>query len=248
MYDIIDDFPAFSWAPKDSRELEKVLLQRSDCIITGTLALEKMHRATRPDARFIPCGVDFDLFHTPQIKPTMLEHVTKPIIGYFGTISERIDISLLKLIESEIPEASLVLIGPVHLGTSDLPHSSRIYYPGLIPHNQLAGFAQQFSVAIIPFCITEATNKLNPVKTLEYMAAGVPVVSTALPDIVQLFASYVSVAMDHEEFIAHIRRILKTPPVDQISAASKLARESSWQAMTDRILEFLEGTSRASIK
>jgi glycosyltransferase involved in cell wall biosynthesis len=235
VYDVIDDFAAFSWAPAFCRPWDDWLTARADDLVTGTLALREQRSAVRPDAEFIPCGVDYDLFSQEAPEPADLASLPRPIIGYIGSVGERLDFDLLRRLAAEFPAASVVLVGPCQPVREGLPQAANIHYLGLRRHEQLPGYARAFSVATIPFRLNAATVMLNPVKTLEYLAAGVPVVSTALPDIVRLFGDVVRVARTADEFVEHVREVLKDAPSELREAGMARARAASWDAMTDAI-------------
>ena len=242
MFDLIDDFAAFDWAPRSGRAMEKRLLKQADVVITGTYELLEQVRSQRPDAEFIPCGVDYELFHKKAEIPSDMEAIHHPCIGYFGSISERIDMVLIARLAREFPAASVVMAGPIHLAAGEISRGENIFYPGLKAHAELPGYAQQFDVGLIPFRITPATLKLNPVKTLEYLAAGVPVVSTAIPDVIRFFGEVVRVADDHDGFVAQVRAALGSDNQARREAGFKLARDASWQTMADRMSALLLGT------
>lgn len=235
MFDFIDDFAAFEWAPPGGRKMEARLLGRCDVVITGTNELLEQVRPAAPGAEFIPCGVDFERFSTEAVEPSDIAALPRPLIGYFGSISERIDTELIRRIAAEFPKASVVMVGPVHLGAETVPRAPNIHYTGLKAHRDLPGYAQRFAVGLIPFRITPATLKLNPVKTLEYLAAGVPVISTEIPDVVRFFGDVVRVARSHDEFVAHVRDALAGTDAGRLEAGVRMAREASWQAMADRM-------------
>lgn len=236
VYDVIDDFTAFDWSPAFGRELDARLMQMADVILTGTHELLVQRRVLRPEAEFIPCGVDWDLFSAPRPEPADLSALPRPLIGYFGTISDRLDLDLLDKVARAFPDGSLAMVGPVHLPDSILPRGAgNIRYLGLKPHLDLPGYAQAFDVGLIPFALNEATVKLNPVKTLEYLAAGLPVVSTAIPDVERFFSDAVMVGRTHEEFVALVRQCLEAPDEGRRQAGREMARRASWQVMTEQM-------------
>lgn len=237
VYDIIDDFVAYKWAPDFGREMETRLLKTANAVITGTRELLEQYSAARPEAEFIPCGVDFDLFNEPvKIAPPELTKLPRPIIGYFGSISERIDLDLIARIAAAIPDASIVLIGPSHLSSHVLPKAPNIYYAGLKRHDELPGYAQSFAVGLIPFRLTAATLTLNPVKTLEYLAAGIAVISTAIPDVERYYSDVVDIARSRDEFISMIRLRLATVDENRRRKGMERAKEASWDRMVERML------------
>lgn len=236
VYDVIDDFTAFDWAPEWAKGLDRRLLEEADAILTGTYELLAARKSIRPDTDFVACGVDFEGFNSPKPEPADLGGLQKPTIGYFGTISERVDLELIAAIATKYPEASVVLIGPVHFAESELPRAANIHYLGLKRHDHLPAYAQAFAVGLIPFRITEATLKLNPVKTLEYLAAGVPVVSTAIPDVERFFSTAVSVARSQDEFVLEVGKALSNPNTQRREIGLEMARTASWQEMTRRMM------------
>lgn len=239
-YDVIDDFTAFDWSPAFGKTLDKRLLAKADTIFTGTYELCEQYQAPRPDTEFIACGVDFDLFAKPSSAPPAdLADIPTPIIGYFGSISERLDLELLNKLAQTFPKASLVFLGPVHLSEEALPKAPNIHYLGLKTHEALPAYAQHFSVGLIPFRVSEATLKLNPVKTLEYLAAGVRVVSTAIPDVQRFFSDVVSIAETHEQYIAMVGRALEGGNEERRQAGIEMARNASWARMCLRMQELL---------
>lgn len=235
-YDVIDDFPAFAWAPPFARLYDHALLDAADSVTTGTYELWQQHRTRRPDAEFIPCGVDFDAFNRPAGPPPPdLVRLPEPRLGYFGSISDRLDFDLISQLAEHFPSASIVLVGPVRMNARLLPQAPNIHYLGLKPHNELPRYAQHFTVGLIPFLLNEATAKLNPVKTLEYLAAGIPVVSTAIPDVARFFAHTVHIAHDRQEFIRLVAQVIREPDVERIRYGVDLARSSSWNEMAHRL-------------
>lgn len=235
-YDIIDDFPAFPWAPPIAREYDNALLEHADSVTTGTYELWNQHRGRRPDAEFIQCGVDFDAFNRAAgPPPSDVIRLPEPRLGYIGSVSDRLDFDLIRKLAERFSHGSVILVGPIRMREEDLPRAHNIHYLGLKPHAELPRYAQSFTVGLIPFLVNEATVKLNPVKTLEYLAAGIPVVSTALPDVMRFFSTAVDVARSHEEFLQRIEQLVEYPDVNKIRCGVDLARSSSWEAMAQRM-------------
>lgn len=243
VFDIIDDFTAFDWSPDFGIEFDARLSAMSDVIIAGTHELA----AARPGTEFIPCGVDFQLFAAPQPEPPELQSLARPIIGYFGTISERIDLNLIDRLAREFPAASVVMVGPIHFDADALPRRKNLHYLGLHRHEIIPAFAQRFDVGLIPFRLTEATLKLNPVKTLEYLAAGLPVVATALPDLVRYYSDLIAIADNEDEFINQVRSALESPGAERQAAGIERARGASWEAMTDKTNKALGVTNSIQV-
>ncbi len=234
VYDVIDDFTVFDWSPAFGKEFDESLTRLADTVIAGTDVL-----AERRDAAFIPCGVDYELFSKRQPAPDDLKNMPRPIIGYFGTFSERIDLEIISRLADHFTHGSIALIGPVHLPAHALPRRPNIHYLGLRRHAELPACAQAFDVGLIPFRITTATVKLNPVKTLEYLAAGLPVVVTRLPDLEKFYSHVVHIAESPTDFVLAVEHALEHPDPDRIATGIEMARAASWESMVERINEVL---------
>ncbi|MCX8038150.1 MAG: glycosyltransferase [Candidatus Sumerlaeia bacterium] len=230
IYDLIDDFPGFSWAPPNARGLEALWLQQADTVISGTQALCDRHRAARPDIQFVPSGVRFDLFHTPPDSiPEDIRALPRPILGYTGTLSDRLDRRLLEDLCREFRDGSVVLIGPVH-GSFDMPAPApNLHLLGPKPHDRLPAYVHQFDLALLPFAINTATQAINPIKTLEYLAAGRVVISTAVPDVVRFFSNEVVIARDRAEFVRLARQWLTADSSALRQRGVDRARGCSWE-------------------
>ena len=235
-YDIIDDFPSFVWAPGWARACEDELIEHADSVTTGTYELWIQHRRRRADAEFIQCGVDFDAFNRPAgTIPDDLAACPEPRLGYAGSVSDRLDFDLLAELADRFPQGSVVLVGPVRMNEDLLPRRPNIFYLGLRPHDDLPRYVQHFTVGLIPFLVNNATSKLNPVKTLEYLAAGIPVVSTAIPDVARFFSHAVYVAPGRAAFLDMVAEAVADPDIERIRSGVDLARTSSWDQMAHRI-------------
>jgi len=230
VYDLIDDFPAFRWAPPNGRELEERWLGAANVVLSGTYALEERHRPRRPDIRFIPSGVRFERFHnSTDMTPDDLRSLPRPILGYIGTVSDRLDRQLLEQLCREFGEGSVAMIGPVH-GSFDMPQGiGNFHLLGPRPHGALPAYVRQFDLALLPFAVTEATQAINPVKTLEYLAAGRIVISTPVPDVVRFFSKEVVIAPDRDEFVRLARHWLTADAGSLRQRGIERAREASWE-------------------
>lgn len=237
VYDIIDDFVAFSWAPPDGARRERRLLETARLVLTGTETLLRKKAANRPEARFIACGVDFERFAAGAAlpEPAELRGLPRPILGYMGTLSDRLDRPLLEALAQRFPQASLVFIGPIH-GSFGPPLSApNAHHLGLKPPEALPAYVARFDAALMPFAQTEAARAINPVKTLEYLAAGRPVVSTPIPDVERFFSDVVSVAPAIEPFLDEVERLLRNPSEERRRLGVERARARSWSAMVQEM-------------
>ena len=238
IYDVIDDFIRFSWAPGSGESEEKKLFKAATLCFTGTRTLYERKKEFHDDIHFIPCGVHFDKFNrTMGTLPRDLKELPRPIIGYFGTISDRLDKKLIAELADYFSSASLVFIGPVQSSFGPLIEKPNIHYLGLKPHDELPGYLQEFDLCILPFALDEGTKSINPVKLLEFLSGGKVVVSTPIPDIVYFYQGTVLLADDHGEFIQLVEQQLKNPDQKLVEQGINMARDRSWKAMVKEMLQ-----------
>lgn len=233
VYDVMDDFAAFDWAPHGTDRLHERMLEAAQVVFTGTYTLLESVRTRGYEATFVPCGVDAEAFRAGGAEPADLCGLPRPIIGYVGTLSERIDTRLLAALAARFPEASLALVGPVYRTLGEAPRAANIHYLGLKRHEELPAYMRRFAVALMPFRLTDAARAINPVKTLEYLAAGCVVVSTAIPDVVRFYSNVVLIADSSEDFIEKVAHALRDEHTKRIAAGVARAEASNWQSMVE---------------
>ncbi len=241
IYDVIDDFIRFSWAPASAPREEQLLFQEASLCFTGTRTLYERKKRFHNDIHFIPCGVHFEKFYQQKGEmPADLKDIPRPVIGYFGTISDRLNRNLIRKIADHFSNASIVLIGPVQSSFGSLIEKPNIHYVGLKPHDELPLYLKEFSVCILPFNMDEGTKSINPVKLLEFLSGGKIVVSTPIPDVVYFYKGIVFLAEKEQEFIEVLERQLQNPDEKRIQAGIELARRRSWKAMVEEMLRRAE--------
>lgn len=197
-------------------------------------------------AHLLRHGVDWTHFAEAAFKPPPppadLAGMEGPIIGFFGLIHDWIDQELLVEVARALPRAHLVVIGKSRVDVSALAGEPNITLLGQKPYDELPAYAARFDVALVPFVVNELTRAVNPIKLREYLSAGIPVVSTALPELVGLEAgSTVRVARDVEGFVAAVADVVADPPTagQRRSLARSMASES-WTGRCDTMLRLWE--------
>jgi glycosyltransferase involved in cell wall biosynthesis len=167
------------------------------------------------------------------------------VIGYYGVIDERVDYDLLRYIAESLPEAELVMVGPVvKVDPNELPQAPNIHWLGQRQYAELPAHVKGFDVCLMPFALNEATEYINPTKTLEYMAAGKPIVSTAISDVVHNFTPVVTVARSPEEFVAAVRAAIEAPSAEMIAHGLEQARTNSWESIVARMERIIRDAMR----
>jgi glycosyltransferase involved in cell wall biosynthesis len=194
--DLIDDFAAFEWAPPGARRAEARLIARADLVTAGTGALQRRWRAQLPGIEFLPSGVNLAAFSGPQpAEPADLRALPRPRVLYVGSLNDRMDGPLFLAAARAVPEGSVVVVGPrtaaFQLGGAQ---PRNLHFLGLKPHGELAGYYRNCDIGIMPFADTPAAKAINPVKSLEFLAAGLPVLSTPIPDVVEFYPGVIETA------------------------------------------------------
>jgi glycosyltransferase involved in cell wall biosynthesis len=213
VYDVMDELANFKNAASDLREREAILLRQAGVVFTGGRSMYESRKDRHPNVHLFASGVDPNHFAAaldPQTRVAEeIAALPRPILGYYGVIDERLDLELLARLAAGHPEWSIVMVGPVSkVDPADLPRRPNIHYPGQQPYERLPHFLKGFDVCLMPFAMNEATRFISPTKTLEYMAAHKPIVSTPVPDVVANWSDVVRIAATPQEFAAAVLRSL----------------------------------------
>jgi glycosyltransferase involved in cell wall biosynthesis len=249
VYDCMDELSKFRCAPPEIGRRELELLERSAVVFTGGRKLFEAKRRFHDNCHFYGCGVDWEHFgkaleqKTPLAKE--LEPLKKPVLGFFGVVDERMDYDLIAALADANREWSVVMVGPVlKVDATHLPGRPNLHWLGQRAYADLPALCKGFDVSLMPFALNEATEFINPTKALEYMAAGRPIVSTAVPDVVRNFGSVAKIARTPEEFIALCRHCIEKPDVKAIDKGLKLARENSWESIVHELEKHIRDALR----
>jgi glycosyltransferase involved in cell wall biosynthesis len=233
VYDCMDELSAFLDAPAELVGLEGELLARADLVFTGGRSLYEAKRHRHPRVHLFPSSIDTAHFATARAAhddPPDQASIGRPRLGFFGVIDERMDVELLSGVAALRPEWQLVLLGPVaKIDEAVLPRRSNIHYLGIKTYDELPAYVAGWDAAILPFARNEATRFLSPTKTPEYLAAGRPVVSTGIADVIDPYGNrgLVEIADDAEAFVAAAERAMGANGA-RLRAVDAFLTESSW--------------------
>ena len=249
VYDCMDELSAFKNAPQELRTREAELFGLSDLVFTGGRSLYEVKREQHKSVYCFPSSIDVAHFAkalSVESEPEDQSAIPHPRIGFAGVIDERTDIDLLSAIADARPDWHFVMIGPVvKIDEADLPRRENIHYLGGKDYNDLPAYIGGWDVAMMPFAMNESTRFISPTKTPEYLAAGRPVVSTPIHDVVRPYGEngLVLIASTPEEFVDAIERSLSIDIEAHRASASEFLSGNSWdttqQAMEDLIEEVL---------
>ncbi|MBW4438970.1 MAG: glycosyltransferase [Pleurocapsa minor GSE-CHR-MK-17-07R] len=245
IYDVMDQLSAFKGAPAQLSALDRELLKRADIVFTGGVSLYYDKAPYARNIHAFPSGVDSAHFSQAAdgglARPADMPSGKLPVVGYYGVIDERMDFDLLEQMASLHPEWQIVLVGPVvKIDPADTPQAANIHYPGMRSYDELPAYLSCFDAALIPFALTDATRFLSPTKTLEYLAARKPVVSTPIHDVIELYKSVVRIGHTHTHFINQVEMALThKPDIRQRRLEDSLLYQHSWDVIADRMLRLM---------
>ncbi len=247
VYDCMDELAAFKNPPKQMLQRERALLKIADLVFTGGPSLYRAKRDRHPAVYCFPSIVD--VAHFGQTLDRHNEHpshhtIASPRLGYYGVIDERIDMELIGSIADAHPEWQVVLVGPVvKIDPATLPCRHNIHYLGQQPYKVLPQFLAGWNVCLLPFALNESTRFISPTKTLEYMAAELPIVGTPVTDVVELYGEAVSIANSSPAFIKACETALLTTPEEhklKILKMRDMISATSWDITAEEMHELME--------
>ena len=239
VYDCMDQLSQFKGAPSELDARESQLLRLADVVFCGGDKLHKAKSRFNSNAHFYGCGVDTVHFSfalkSATALPEDVRHLPRPIFGYYGVVDERLDYPLI-LNLAEKTNGSVVIIGPTaKVEDSCLPRHRNIHWLGRRDYAHLPSYAKAFDVCLMPFALNAATEYINPTKALEYLAAGRPVVSTPIADVVTHFSDVVGIGRTSDEFIDLCEREAANPNARKQKAGLRRARANSWEGIVSEM-------------
>ncbi len=207
IYDCMDELSNFKFAPVELKQKEKELFRIADIVFTGGHNLYQAKKNAHNNIFPFPSSIDKEHFLKARSilnEPEDQAGVSHPVFGFYGVIDERFDIELLRAVAYRKPEWNFIMIGPViKIDPAVLPRLQNIHYLGPKKYEQLPSYLAGWDVAMIPFLLNDSTKYISPTKTPEYLAAGVPVISSSIVDVVNPYAinNLVHIADNATDFI-----------------------------------------------
>jgi glycosyltransferase involved in cell wall biosynthesis len=249
IYYCVDEYTAFTGVTDGLRVIEEDLFRQSDLVIVSAEKLYESKKAFNPNTYIIRHGTDWRHFRKSLDEateiPAEIKDLPKPIIGFHGLLADWVDFELLKKTAEHFKNGSLVLIGKIAVDAGKkvkiLDGVVNIHFLGRKPYTELPNYCKGFDVALNPFELNELTLAANPLKVREYLAAGLQVVSTDIPE-VRILENCL-VGANHADFIKKIEFALNNPkPKAEISDGIK---HESWEAKVDELREIMSKSERA---
>lgn len=248
VYDCMDELSAFRGAPPEMLEREAELLRRADLVFTGGPSLYEAKRGRHPSVHLFPSSIDAAHFGQARgavDEPADQAQIARPRIGFYGVLDERLDTELLREAALLRPEWQWVMIGPVvKIAPEELPRLPNVHYPGARSYQDLPRYLAGWDVAVLPFARNESTRFISPTKTPEYLAAGKPVVSTPIRDVVHPYgdAGLVAIAGTAAELVGAVEAALGDEARDErLARVDRFLDGMSWDRTWTGMAALVDG-------
>jgi glycosyltransferase involved in cell wall biosynthesis len=237
VYDNMDELSAFQGASPALLALEDDLFARADLVFTGGMSLYEAKRNRHPAVQPFPSSVDVAHFATARTasgpEPEDQAAISRPRLGFFGVLDERLDVELVGAVAAARPDWQIVMIGPTaKIDPETLPQAPNLHWLGPKSYAELPAYLTGWDVGFMPFALNESTRFISPTKTPEFLAAGVPVVSTPITDVVRPYGEngLVAIARNADEVVAAAERLMAEPKAPWLRRVDRHLATGSWDA------------------
>jgi glycosyltransferase involved in cell wall biosynthesis len=249
VFDCMDELSAFKFAPESIKKLEKELLQIADIVFTGGYSLYEAKKDQHHNIHAFPSSIDkLHFAKARDLKNNTPNSTVK--LGFYGVIDERFDVELIRGIAELRPDWDIMLIGPVvKIDPATLPVSPNIHYLGSKSYEELPELVADWDVALIPFLLNESTRFISPTKTPEYLAAGLPVISTPIRDVINPYGKYGLVSIGHnaEDFVDSAEMELhRSDRKEWVQKVDFFLVHNSWDETCSRMVDMMNDTIKST--
>ncbi|HEX2431804.1 MAG TPA: glycosyltransferase family 1 protein [Aestuariivirgaceae bacterium] len=250
VYDNMDELAAFRGAPPELAALERELFLRADIVFTGGQSLHEAKCRQHRNIHLFASSIDASHFaqaRLSMIEPPDQSALARPRLGFFGVIDERMDLDLVATLADLRPEWQLVMIGPVvKIDPATLPRRPNLHWMGPKAYHELPAYLAGWDIGIMPFALNEATRFISPTKTPEFLAAGVPVISTPIKDVVRSYGEQglVEIAGDAPSIVAKVMTLMRRPKDCWLARVDAHLATTSWDKTWAGMSELLRASFR----
>lgn len=239
LYHCVDEYAEFTGTDKTAlMDMERRLIAKSNCVVVSSDRLQASKRAYNANTFLVTHGVDVAHFrkacdpHT--LIPGDMKQFASPVIGFFGLIADWVDLDLIRFLADSKPDWNFVFIGKVVTDARIFDDAKNIHLIGQRPYQILPNYAKRFDVAILPFAVNELTLAANPLKLREYLAAGLPVVASAIPEAEKL-SSVLRIGRHKLDFLDQIQRIVDSRQTGPQMSISLQMDSESWDSKVEEL-------------
>jgi glycosyltransferase involved in cell wall biosynthesis len=250
IYHCVDDYAEFTGVPREAlRLMEEDVARRAQIVFTSSEQLCSERRALNPNTHFISHGVDVTHFSKaldPATSvPQDMRGLPRPVIGFFGLVADWVDLNLVAEAARLRPDWRFVLVGRTVVDTKVVKGLPNVCLLGQRPYESLPAYCRAFDVGVIPFRINTLTVRANPLKLREYLAAGLPVVATPLPEVVR-YNGLIRTASEPGEFVRQVGQALSERGAPFVEARLTAMRRESWESRVSQICGHIDEASAIS--
>jgi UDP-galactopyranose mutase len=248
-FDCMDELSSFRGASPLLLKREAELISRADVVFTGGMSLYEHKRSLHPNVHGVPSSVDVEHFaaaRVPQDDPADQLGIPHPRLGFFGVIDERFDVELVRDAATAQPAWHWVMLGPTaKIDPTQLPRAPNVHWLGSKSYRELPRYLSGWDVGVMPFARNDATRFISPTKTPEYLAAGLPVVSTPIRDVVTPYGEQglVCLADNPERFVACVELLLRGDRQAHVARADRFLASTSWDRTWAQMKSFLDAAT-----
>ena len=255
IFDKMDELSAFAFAPPELLEREAATVARADVVFTGGAAMFEAAAGRHANLHCFPSSIDAAHFGRARddrlTDPADQAAIARPRIGFFGVIDERFDAGLLAQVAARRPDWQFVMLGPTaKIDPAALPRPANVHWLGAKAYEDLPAYLAHWDAGWMPFAINDATRFISPTKTPEFLAAGLPLVSTAIRDVVRPYgdAGLVRIAGDADASVAALEAALRPPAPGWRAAVDTRLATGSWDQTWARMRGLIEAAVPAGAR
>lgn len=250
MFHLIDDFSGTPYWWENAKHLlarEGESAREADVVVCTGRKLVESRRKYNSNIHFVPEGADVASFGRaadPELAvPEGIASLPGKVVGYVGVIDFRLDVPLMERMAREHPDWSIALVGPVKGDTQDmtaLRAMANVHFYGRQDLSDVPSFVKGMDVCLLPYILNDFTHHIFPLKLYEYLAAGKPIISSAMDEMVPFDGRELVVARSHDEFIAAVARAIELETPELAAERREMARNQSWDDRVEQISDILE--------
>ncbi|ELA7569361.1 glycosyltransferase [Vibrio alginolyticus] len=223
-----DDFSALAGVDHDTvTKHERTLVNAANVIFTASETLSTKFPSHKTVT--LPHGVNVSLFSEPAPKAKDLPDNGRKVLGFYGSLSEWLDYDLIAQVADQAPDWDLVFIGPNEFSDNPLPQRCNVYYLGPRAHHTLPRYSQHWDASWLPFVDNAQIKACNPLKLLEYLATGTPVISTPFPALMP-YKHMLHIVQNVEDVCASLDHLIPPP-----ANSKQYVQQQSWEARANQV-------------
>lgn len=251
IFDCMDELSLFQGAPQSLIDMETELLERADVVFTGGHSLYEAKKHRHHNIHPFPSSIDYNHFSQGRqklVEPDDQINIPHPRVGFYGVIDERFNAELLMQMADLRPEMQFIVVGPVvKIDPRTLPKRPNIHYLGKKDYHGLPLYLAGWDCAMMPFALNDSTKFISPTKTPEFLAAGKPVVSTSIKDVIHPYGHQrlVHIADKPEDFLDAIDLAMEErKALEWVDRVDHYLRDNSWDITFAKMAELEKKVSR----